>query len=202
MGEVRIPGALREAFGERQSRAALALIVGGGLALAAAVCIIAAGELAEVAWWRTAIAVVLLVDLGCGCVANFTRGSDRYYAERPRLRWTFIAVHWHLPVIALALGSGIAFAFAVWAATIAGTVLVNLLHGSALQPPVAGLLLAGCLVGVVAAASLQPVPVFVAMASALFALKVLYAFGVTHFRRADEAAAGADAPSPSSAPVS
>ncbi|WP_308797361.1 hypothetical protein [Agromyces silvae] len=185
MHEVRVPGALREAFGERQSRADLALILGGGLALAAVICVLGSAQLIAVDWWRAVIAVVLLADICCGCIANFTHGTDRYYADRSKLRWIFIAVHLHLPIIALALGAAIPFALAVWAATIAGASVVNLLHGSRLQPPVGGLLLAATLTGIVVTVANGTVPVFIAVAAALFTLKVLYAFGVTHFRRAD-----------------
>lgn len=104
--DIRMPKALHDVFGEVQSPVELALVVVGGLALAAVVCLAGAESLADVAWWRAVIAVLLVADICCGAVANFTRGTDRYYAERPRNRWVFIAVHWHLAVIALALGEG------------------------------------------------------------------------------------------------
>ncbi|MCK8608891.1 hypothetical protein [Agromyces sp. C10] len=178
--DIRMPKALHDVFGEVQSPVELALVVVGGLGLAAVVCLAGAESLADVAWWRAVIAVLLVADICCGAVANFTRGTDRYYAERPRNRWVFIAVHWHLVVIALALGEGFWFALAVTAYTLVGASAVNLLHGSRLQQPVGGLVLAFGLAGVVIWAMTDVAPLLLLVAAALFLLKVAYAFAVAH----------------------
>ncbi|WP_394553258.1 hypothetical protein ACDF64_02660 [Agromyces sp. MMS24-JH15] len=182
MRELVIPSSLREFFGDRQTHAELGLVLGGGTALAAGISILGADTLLGVDWWRGAIAVLLLWDVCCGSVANFTLGADRYYALRPKRRWLFLAVHWHLPLIALAVGAGVGFAVYAWAFAIVGGMAVNLLHGTRLQPPVAGLLLGAGLVGVVFAAFDGAAPAFVVAAGAVFLLKVLFAFAVTHFR--------------------
>ena len=180
VSDIRMPKALHDVFGETQSPVELALVVVGGLALAAVVCLAGAESLAAVAWWRAALAVLLVADICCGVIANLTRGTDRYYADRPRNRWVFIAVHWHLVVISLALGEGFWFALAVTAYTLAGAAVVNLLHGSRLQQPVGGLVLAFGLAGVMIWAMTDVAPLLLLAAAALFVLKVAYAFAVTH----------------------
>lgn len=189
--DIRIPKPLHDVFGEVQSPAELALIAFGGLGLTAAACVAGADSLADVAWWRAALAVLLVADICCGVIANFTRGTDRYYAERPRNRWVFIAVHWHLVVIALAIGDGVWFALAATAYTLIGAAVVNLLHGSMLQPPIGATLLAVGLIGVVIAGAADAAPLLLLAAAALFVLKVVYGFAVTHFRAVDDSPAAA-----------
>ncbi|MEI5583260.1 MULTISPECIES: hypothetical protein [unclassified Agromyces] len=178
--DIRMPKALHDVFGEAQSPVELVLVVVGGLGLAAIACVAGAESLTAVAWWRAGLAVLLVADICCGVVANFTRGTDRYYAERPRNRWVFIVVHWHLVVIALALGEGLRFAVGVTVYTLLGAAAVNLLHGSRLQSPVGGLVLAVGLVGVVLAVAADAAPLLLVAAAALFVLKVAFAFAVTH----------------------
>lgn len=189
--DIRMPKPLHDVFGEVQSPVELALIAFGGLGLTALVCAAGADSLADVAWWRAALAVLLVADVCCGAVANFTRGTDRYYAERPRNRWVFIAVHWHLVVIALAIGDGVWFALAATGYTLVGAAVVNLLHGSRLQPPVGGTLLAVGLTGVVIAGAADAAPLLLLAAAALFVLKVVYGFAVTHFPAAGDASEAA-----------
>lgn len=189
--DIRMPKPLHDVFGEVQSPAELALIAFGGLGLTAAVCVAGADSLTDVAWWRAAVAVLLVADVCCGAIANFTRGTDRYYDGRPRDRWVFIAVHWHLVVIALAIGDGFWFALAATGYTLAGAAVVNLLHGSRLQPPVGGTLLAVGLTGVVIAGAADAAPLLLPAAAALFVLKVVYGFAVTHFRVVDDPPAAA-----------
>jgi hypothetical protein len=178
--DIRMPKALHDVFGEAQSPVELALVVVGGLGLAMVVCVAGADSLDAVEWWRALLAVLLVADICCGAIANFTRGTDRYYAERPRNRWVFIAVHWHLVLIALALGEGFWFGLGVTAYTLAGASVVNLLHGSRLQAPVGGTLLAIGLAAVAISAATDAAPLLLLAAAALFELKVAYAFAVTH----------------------
>jgi hypothetical protein len=189
--DIRMPTPLHEVFGEVQSPVELALIAFGGLGLTVAVCVAGADSLADVAWWRAALAVLLVADICCGVTANFTRGTDRYYAERPRNRWVFIAVHWHLVVIALAIGDGLWFALAATAYTLIAASAVNLLHGSRLQPPIGATLLATGLGGVVIAGAADAAPLLLLAAAALFVLKVVYGFAVTHFAAVEDTAEAA-----------
>lgn len=168
-----IPSPLHDVLGERQSRLAIALIAG-----AAAVAVLAvAPALAEVALWRGILAALLVADVSAGAIANLTSGTNDYYAARPRHRWIFIAVHVHLPVIALLLDLPLAPALITWAAVMVAAVIVNALKGHREQRVVAGALLIVILCGVPFLPDQQSVLLIV---SALFATKVAYSFAVDH----------------------
>jgi hypothetical protein len=132
--------------------------------------------LEEIAAWRVAHGAALIGDIGAGCLSNFTASTNGFYAVRPAHRWVFIAAHVHLLVAAWALEWPLAPALAVWAWTIASASVVNLLAGWAVQRLVAG--------GLFAASLLAPLvfhmPASMQVVSALFTLKVAYAFAVRH----------------------
>ncbi|WDZ75114.1 hypothetical protein PWG15_10805 [Ensifer adhaerens] len=178
MRSVRIPPQLHDVFGEAQPPAYLLAILLFGVAVAAIFALSATPMLAELAWWRAALALVLVLDIAAGCVANFTPSTNDFYAARPRNRWIFIAIHFHVVIVALLVGTGLGAAVAVWAYTIAGAAIVNLLAGRGTQTFVGGLLLAAGLTGLPFLPALTP-PMMVV--SALFMLKVLFSFAVDHY---------------------
>jgi hypothetical protein len=149
-------------------------MVGFGAVLAAAV--LASPGLDALPAWRLVLGAVLTADIGAGCLSNFTASTNRYYAERPRLRWAFIAAHVHLLVVAWALGWPIVPALVLWGWTVGAAALVNLLAGHASQRLVAGGLFALSLLAPLGLA--MPIPMQVV--AALFTLKVAYAFAVRH----------------------
>ncbi|OCP01781.1 MULTISPECIES: hypothetical protein [unclassified Ensifer] len=173
------PSQLHDVFGEEQPPAYLAAILLVGIGAAAVFALSAGPMLQELAWWRAALALVLVLDIAAGCVANFTPSTNDFYAARPRNRWIFIAIHVHIIAVALIIGSGLAPAIAVWAYTIAAATIVNLLAGRAQQTFVGGLLLAVGLTGLPLLPGLTPAMVAVA---GLFMLKVLFSFAVDHYR--------------------
>lgn len=175
MRTVRMPAILHEVFGETQSPAEIAAILGFGIAVPSLLAALEPGLFGAVSGWRAVLAFVLMFDVAAGCVANFTRGTSDYYAARPAHRWVFIAIHLHLPLIALALGAQIPLALAVWVYTVAAAAAVNLAAGRPLQMLLGGLLLAGGIVGV--SLLVAPAPAF-QMLSILFMVKVLFAFSV------------------------
>lgn len=179
MRSVRIHPHLHDVFGEEQPVAYLAAILLFGAAVSAVFALSAGPLLADLAWWRVALALVLVLDIAAGCVANFTPSTNDFYAARPRNRWVFIAIHFHIVLVALLLGSGIAAAVIVWAYTIAAAALVNRLAGQRAQTFVGGLLLAVGLTGLPLLPGLTPAMMAV---SGLFMLKVLFSFAVDHYR--------------------
>lgn len=179
MRSVRIHPHLHDVFGEAQPPAFLLAIVLFGAGVAAAFAVAAWPMLAALPWWRAALALVLVLDIAAGCVANFTPSTNDFYAARPRNRWIFIAIHLHLIAVALLLGTDMAAALTVWAYTIAAAAVVNLLAGHPAQTFVGGLLLSiGC-AGLPLLPGLAPAMLAV---SALFMLKVLFSFAVDHYR--------------------
>jgi hypothetical protein len=166
------PAVLRELLGDSFEPVQVVAMVFAGVGLAAATTV----GLDGLATWRVALGAALIGDIGAGCLSNFTASTNGFYAARPMLRWVFIAAHVHLLVVAWALEWPLAPAFAIWAWTIASASVVNLLAGRAEQRLVAG--------GLFAASLLAPL-VFTMLASmqvvsALFTLKVAYAFAVRH----------------------
>jgi hypothetical protein len=178
---IRIPGLLHDVLGERQSPLALVLVAAPcvlGLALWGQVIV---GS-ADVALWRKALALLLFIDIAAGAVANLTRGTNAFYAARPRNRWVFIAVHLHLIAFAALLALPLAPYVAVWAYTISATIILNLLATRQDQRVLAGALVA---IGwmILPLMALEPVGL---MASALFIFKLCFAFAVNHDRELEK----------------
>lgn len=175
----RAPAVLHDVFGETPDLRELlvAALVGVGAA-----CVLLAGvsprELGLVRWL---LAWLLVADVAAGCIANFTRSTNDYYALRPGHRWIFIAVHIHLLAVGWLLGELSLVVVGLWAYVIVGAAIVNALAGRAHQIFAAGSLLALGLLAVLLAPSLSPALRGVA---ALFLVKVLYAFAVDHHAHA------------------
>lgn len=173
VNSVRMPSALHEVLGARQSRIALVCVAVAAVASVLAV----ASSLAEVPIWRAVIAGALVADIGAGAIANLTRGTTDHYASRPRLRWVFIAAHMHLPLVAVLLDLPLTTALVGWAATIVAATIVNLVADHPEQRVIAGTLLVAQLCGLPLLPDQSPTLLVV---SILFAIKVAYAFPVDH----------------------
>ena len=173
MTSLAIPTALHDVLGKHQSRVSLVLI-----AVAAATALIAATPaLAGIPVWRSIVAALLIADIGAGAIANLTAGTNDHYSSRPRSRWIFLAVHVHLPVLALLLDAPLVPALTAWAVVIAAGSGVTLLAGRRMQRVASGTAFAAivCLLPVLP----EQQPTLLAV-SLLFAFKVVYAFGVDH----------------------
>ncbi|MCL4554243.1 MAG: hypothetical protein M1617_06485 [Actinobacteria bacterium] len=179
MTTVKIPSLFHDVLGETPSPVQIAVIVVFGVGIATVVTELLRPGLPGLPWWRVAIAWALTVDIAAGCVANFTRSTNDFYAKRQLNRWVFIAIHVHVIVVAAAFGVALAPAIAVWVYTIAGASIVNLLSGRGTQVLVAGLLLA---VGIAWIPLLPGVPAPMLVVLLLFMLKVLFSFAVDHYR--------------------
>ncbi|MBK5570429.1 hypothetical protein [Ensifer sp. SSB1] len=181
MRSLRIHPQLHDVFGKEQPPAYLLAIFLFGLGVAAAFALWSWPLLVALPWWRPALALVLVLDIAAGCVANFTPSTNDFYAARPRNRWIFIAIHFHVVIVALLVGTGFGASVAVWAYTIAAAAVVNALAGRAVQTFVGGLLLAVGVAGLPLLPGLTPAMTAV---SGLFMLKVLFSFAVDHYHRA------------------
>ncbi|MBN1236848.1 MAG: hypothetical protein JXB36_00030 [Gammaproteobacteria bacterium] len=175
---IRIPLPFHEAFGEKQSLLEIVLVLLFGIGGTAAMAVLQPDALSGLSTWRVVLALVLVFDVLAGCLANFTRGTNDYYSARPVARWIFIAVHVHLPLIALLLGTPLTPALIVWGYTIAGALLVNALRQNARQVFVAATLLGTGLLMV----QFLRLDTFMTVVAALFLVKVQYGFAVDHSR--------------------
>ena len=144
---VRIPRVLHELHGEAAPLSNVLLTWAVALAVAAIIVVRAAARPAAVAWWEIAIVAMVGADLAGGVVANFTPSTDRYYAERPRLRIGFLALHVIHPVVLyFVIGGPIEVWVAIPAYTLAAAFLVNAIRGPAQQPVAAALVVIGVII--------------------------------------------------------
>lgn len=177
-----VPPSLHDVLGERTSRWQVLVILSFGVG--AALWLSGGLGLGRLPWWRAALVWLLVMDIAAGCVANFSRGTNDYYAARPRHRAIFLAIHVHVLVVCWALGAPLWPAFVVWAYTVAGAALVNRLRGTGAQPFTAGSLLALGLVWMPRLAGAEAL----AAVFLLFLAKVLYSFAVDHYPQRARAA--------------
>lgn len=177
MTTIETPPALRELFGERQSRRDLLLVFA-----AMPLPVIAIWpSLTEVEWWRALLAAILVADIAAGAVANLTAGTNAHYAASARRRALFIAVHVHLPLVALLLGWPLLPALVAWATTIAAATVVTTARHS--QRVVAGTLL---IVGASVTALWPDTTVQLLLVAVMFGFKVGFSFAVDHARTVDD----------------
>lgn len=173
---IAIPSPLHDVFGTRQSPASLALIF-----LAVPLAVLAVWPtLLTIELWRAALAAVLVADIAAGAVANLTRGTNDHYSASARRRVVFLAVHVHLPVVALLLELPLLPALVAWAMTIIAGTIVVLPQTSMLQRPVAGVAIVVVLSVTMLFVDTSTVLLFI---TALFALKVVLSFAVDHSRQ-------------------
>lgn len=174
LDERRTPRLLHEVLGERFVPLELVVIAGFGASIASLA--LASLQPSELSLPSAIIAWLLIADIGAGCVANFTRGTNEFYAARPRHRWLFIALHVHVLVLAFVLGEDLTPAIATRCYTVVAASVVNALRGTRAARFVAGALLAGG-IGLL---MLLEVPAALGSVYALFTLKLAYAFAVDH----------------------
>ncbi len=175
-----VPAWLHDMFGETQTPLEVLLILGFGLAMTI-LWFTQSPELAGIPWWKLLLAALLAFDVFSGCIANFTRGTSNYYAQRPRNRLVFMAVHIHLLVFAWLIGADIAMALLLWAGVIVGAWVVNAMVGHPLQLVTAAVFVCGAMAMVVIAGS----SLAFTLVALFFALKVIFSFGVDHYGAAN-----------------
>lgn len=128
--------------------------------------------------WQVIVAYLLIADVLAGCIANFTFGTNAFYANQPKNRLIFIAIHVHLIVIAWLLDEPIDIALLVWGYTIISAFIVNALKGKSIQSFIAANLLC---YGLFLLIFLAIKPWFL-MVSIFFMIKVMFSFAVDHYR--------------------
>lgn len=185
-----IPSSFHEVLGERQDPRMLAAISAVGLGGTALLVAADRAAFTAVPAWQAALAVVLVLDVICGALANFSPGTNDYYATRPRHRAVFLAIHVHLVAIALLLGTGLAPAVGVWVVTIGAAAVVTTRRATSTQLQIAAAV-------VVAAGVAAPIlfagSIVMTAVSLLFVLKVVLAFAVDHYGTGVAFRAGAPA---------
>ncbi|MBU0936905.1 MAG: hypothetical protein KKI09_15390 [Spirochaetes bacterium] len=180
-----MPKSLHDVFGERQTVFSLLLVLFGGVVFTLVFIFTLLRDPAyqPLPWYVLAPGLLLVFDIAAGCVANFSEGTSNYYARRPKNRWIFIAIHWHLPLCALLLGWPLLPVLGFGIYTLLAASMVNVRSGRSDQPLVAGLLLAvGLSALVIAGKVFAALSAPAMLVTVLFMIKVAYAFAVDHYR--------------------
>lgn len=172
----KTPGFLFEVLGEKQSILEVTCTV--LFALLGGWVIYNVSDI-EFSHWKTVLAYVLIVDVLAGCIANFSFGTNEFYAKRPKGRLLFIIIHIHILVISWLLSEPMDTAFVIWGFTIVSAFLVNSLHGKSIQNFIAANLMC---YGIMLLVYLS-LPIWFLMVSMFFMIKVLFSFSVNHFNK-------------------
>lgn len=176
-----MPKILHDIFGEYQSLGTIASIVGFGAIATVGVATVYPYMFAGLPVWQIFLALLLIFDIFAGSVANFTASTSNYYAERKKNRYIFIAIHFHVILVAALLENSVAAATATWAYTITGALVVNGQIGKQVQTYIAGLLLC---TGVVGLSLFKDIAPYMLVICLLFMIKVLFGFAVDHYGKA------------------
>lgn len=180
MKTYNIPKILHDVLGERQGALEIILILIASIGIGLALYLTNSEVFASVSIWRSIIAALLIIDIFAGCVANFTIGTNNYYAIRSINRIIFIAIHVHLLVIMWMLKEPLIPYFIIWAYTITGAFLVNHFKQTNYQTVISGALLT---VGLSAMPLLPEISFWGITVGAAFMIKVLYSFAVDHYSK-------------------
>jgi hypothetical protein len=172
--QVKMPSWLHELFGVQARMCDLWLIISAAGVAAAAVSFLVWEEAMPA--YQKIILALLALDLAGGVPANFSKGTNDYYAERPRHRMVFIALHGLQPLALVWLFPEDALPVALLSGYIllaAG--LVNYLREYETQRVTAAFLLLPALLLLFVVAFSSPA---LRVMLALFAVKLILAFAV------------------------
>ncbi|MCM3620365.1 hypothetical protein M3936_22675 [Sutcliffiella horikoshii] len=174
---IKIPAYLHEVFGERQNILQLAAIFFFGVIFTSILYIYYSNNSYEVASWRKILAFLIIFDILCGCIANFTKSTSNYYAKDKKKQIIFILIHVHLLFVGFLLGTSSLAVTLVWIYTVICSFIVISIKG-ANQIFVAGLLL--CIgIGVTPMLGMESYMLIISM---LFMIKVVFSFSVDHYQ--------------------
>jgi hypothetical protein len=181
--EILIPRALREFHGERATLFDLLLVYGTGVVFGVLALVFAWSRVAALPWWKSLLLFLAAADVSGGTVANFSAPTDRWYADRPGLRWGFIFVHVvHPALLYLIFGGPPAWWVFLYVYTVAAASLVNVIQERSRQEPAAA---AFVVLGIVITLPLGLGTPFLAWFAPVYMIKLISAFAV---RRADRTA--------------
>jgi len=174
--EIAIPRAFRELHGERSTVFDLLLVYGTAMAFGVLALVFARSRVADLPWWKSALLFLVAADTSGGVVANFSASTDRYYSERPGLRWAFIFVHVIGPAVLYILFDGrLAYWAFLYLYTVAAASIVNVIQERNHQEIAAAALL---VLGIVILLPIGLEAPFLAWFGPVFMIKLILAFAV------------------------
>ncbi|MFT5594859.1 MAG: hypothetical protein ACI8SR_003259 [Oceanicoccus sp.] len=172
-----VPVSLKEVFGEQQTfiEVFVTLVISLVTSLVIYLYLYPSNNVSILA---LIVGFILVWDVLAGCIANFTYGTNQYYAVREKSRWVFIGIHFHIIAIAWLLDGPLGLSVGVWGFTIASAIAVNLLKDHKLQLFVAANFV---FVGLVVIFTLA-MPMWFSLVSVFFLFKVVLSFAVDHYK--------------------
>ncbi|MGX7150176.1 hypothetical protein [Enterococcus ureasiticus] len=176
--DIEIPTILHEVFGKRQRVTQLIGILSFGIILTTLLFMYYPSVYLQISLWRRIAAFVFVVDIFSGCIANFTKSTNNYYANDKLKQIIFLSIHFHLILVAIFLGISIWSFLLVWLYTIVCSFIIIFLRKDD-QIFVGGFLLC---VGLAAIVMLE-MEGFMMIVSMLFLIKVLFSFSVDHYQK-------------------
>lgn len=173
--KIKIPKALHELFGKEQTLLDLAAVILFTAIATVGISQLESAYLSTLTGFQKSVALLLLVDIAGGVIANLSKGTDAYYGENAFRRRVFIAIHIQPLVVAFALGTSWLLAIGVWATAITGAcILSRASEAKALAGVFTGLSLLGLFYFGTGD------PEFVRLLYGLYLFKVPFSFSVRH----------------------
>lgn len=174
----KMPKSLHEVFGESQSLIELSITAAFAIIGTWTIYFKLYQPAVQNDTWMLILGFLLIADVLAGCIANFSHGTNHFYAQRSKGRLVFIAIHIHLLVIAWLLSAPFEYALLIWLYTILCALYVNHLKGQPLQLFIAASLMCGGLLLVLC----LPIETWFLVTSVFFMIKVMFSFAVDHYQ--------------------
>lgn len=180
MKQIKIPSFIHDVLGEKQTITEIIFVIFFGFGFTTLITHLYINTSMDLPIWRVIIGFLLILDISAGCIANLTRGTNDFYAERSKNRNIFIAIHIHLLVIGFLLSIPILPVSIIWAYTIISAFLINGIKKSPFQKIIALILLLIGIIGILLTSSVFPL--WFQIVSILFLTKVMFSFAVDHYQ--------------------
>jgi len=177
MLRLTMPKFLHEVFGEQQSVIEIALTVIFSLVGTGVIFYNYSQTHTTELTWQLIASFIIIADILAGCLANFSRGTNDFYASKPKNRLTFIAIHFHIILVAWLLNADMQASVQIWLYTIISALGINYLITHRLQLFIAATLLA---FGLLLLLQMSLPSWFIAV-SLFFMVKVIFSFAVNHY---------------------
>lgn len=178
MKSFKVPAFLHDVLGEENTAFSILIIGFVTLSLSGALLTLDAATLFKSGTLRGVIALVLIADILAGTIANFTKGTNNFYAQRPQNRWLFIAIHFQPVLIGWLLGFELLPFTLLWLFTLASVSLVNITKAPEKQRVLAASLTS--LAIFLGLYLLRDMPLSILVMAIFFSIKVIFSFGVNH----------------------
>lgn len=178
MKTLKVPKMLHDVLGEETTLLNILLIALLTVFIMAALLLRSSETFADAGLFKGGIAFLLIADIIAGAIANFTKGTNDFYARRPLNRWIFIAIHVQPLLLGWLLNSSLLEAFVIWTTVIVSAIITNLLSGRPYQR-VVGAFFMGIGVFLVLVLT-QNDAIVLLTANLFFVIKVVFSFSVNH----------------------